>query len=176
MDEEKVVRAAQKQEPQAFEQLYNMHFDRIYRYLYFKTGDREAAEDMTQEVFLKAWQSIGSYKIKGMPFSAWLFRIAHNLLVDHYRKKTRTKELPLEEAEAPWEQNPAAILEKDIRRKELAQACERLPVAQREVISLRFVAGLSTAEVAEAIGKKEGAVKALQHSALVSLRRSLAWK
>jgi RNA polymerase sigma-70 factor (ECF subfamily) len=173
-DEERLVKLAKQRDSESFGKLYDRHFDRIYRYLYFKTGSPEVAQDLTQEVFLKAWDAIDSYKLKGMPFSAWLFRIAHNQLVDHLRKKTRRKETALEETVAASDANPAALIEDSITIEELAAACARLPEDQQEILSLRFAGGMSTAEVAQAVGKTEGAVKAIQHKALVALRRTMS--
>jgi RNA polymerase sigma-70 factor (ECF subfamily) len=171
--EESLVDRARQRDPEAFGLLYEQHFDRIYRYLAFKTGDRTEAEDLTQQVFFKAWDAIGSYKPKGLPFSSWLFRIAHNQLVDYLRKRSR-KELPLDEAEAPPSADPLSLVEHKMRLEELADACRHLTEPQQEVISLRFAAGLSTAEVAKAMNKSEAAVKSIQHSALVALRRILS--
>src|SRR4030042_4721196 len=166
-DEAELVQLAQQRNAEAFGRLYDEHFDRIYRYLMAKTGVREEAEDLTQQVFLNAWDAIGSYKSKGVPFSSWLFRIAHNLMVDYHRKRSIKKELPLEEAESlPSAEgsDPASLTEMRLGIEELAAACEDLTEAQRGVLYLRFVAGLSVAEVAKAVGKKEGAVKVMQHS------------
>ena len=172
--EEDLVRLAQKRDAGAFGQLYDQHFDRIYRYLFVKTGHQREAEDLTQQVFLKAWRAIGSYKQKGMPFSSWLFRIAHNEMVDYYRKQGKVEELPLEEAESvpsSEKSDPALLAETNLRIDEVVAACEKLTEAQREVLYLRFAAGLSVADVAKVVGKKEGAVKVMQHSALRALRR-----
>ena len=172
-DDDSLVRLVQKQDAEAFGVLYERHFDKIYRYFAFKTGDRTEAEDLTQQVFFKAWDAIGSYKPKGLPFSSWLFRIAHNKLVDYFRSKSKT-ELPLGDIDAPGGSDPASVVEQVLSSEELAEACKCLPELHQEVISLRFAAGLSTAEVAKAMGKSEGAVKAMQHSALVELRRILS--
>jgi len=136
------------------------------------------AEDLTQQVFVKALEHIGSYKYRGMPFAAWLFRIAHNQLVDHWKKKSRDKarEMPLDqvdETKIVGEDDPAFLVERQADIREVAAACERLSDGQREVISLRFAGELSVAETAKAMGKSEGAVKVLQHAALVRLRRIL---
>ena len=96
-DEQGLVRRAQQQDQEAFAQLYERHFDKIYRYIALKIGNRMEAEDITQQVFLKALRSISSYKWKDIPFSAWLYRIAHNQVVDYLRKKTRHPTTPLEE-------------------------------------------------------------------------------
>jgi RNA polymerase sigma-70 factor (ECF subfamily) len=173
-DEENLARRAQQRDPDAFSQLYDKHFDRIYRYIAFRVGKQTEAEDLTQQVFLKAWESIGSYKWKGLPFSSWLFRIAHNQLVDYLRKKSKRKETPLEEAHAVSATDSISDIEHKLMTEQVANACRHLTEAQQEVVSLRFAGGLSTAEVAKIMGKSEGAVKALQHSALKSLRAILS--
>jgi len=128
---------------------------------------------MTQQVFLKALQSIASFKWKGTPFSAWLFRIAHNLVIDHIRKETKRPTVPLDESSATSNGNPELVAERRLGMEQLVAATKRLTEAQREVISLRFAGELSVAEVARVMGKSEGAVKALQHSAIAALRKAL---
>lgn len=172
--EESLVRRAQQGEPEAFAQLYEVHFDRIYRYIVLKVRNQADAEDLTQQVFLKALESIGSYRWRGMPFSSWLFRIAHNQVVDHFRKRRKEKTLPLDETRAQSTVDPTLLAEQRLRMEQLAVACEQLSEAQQEVISLRFAGGLSVAETAKAMGKSEGAAKVLQHEALVRLRRILS--
>ena len=176
--EEDLVRRAQKMEPEAFGELYEAHFDRIYRYMMLRVRNQADAEDLTQQVFVKALEHIGSYRYRGMPFAAWLFRIAHNQLVDHWKKKSREKGrvMPLEqmdEAGMICDDDPAFLAERQADIKEVAIACEALSDGQREVISLRFAGGLSVAETARAMGRSEGAVKVLQHAALAKLRRTL---
>ncbi|MFC1859992.1 sigma-70 family RNA polymerase sigma factor [Chloroflexota bacterium] len=172
-DEESVVRRAQHHDQEAFAQLYEEHFDKIYRYVTLKTGNETEAEDMTQQVFLNALKSISSFKWKGIPFSAWLFRIAHNQVVDYFRKKKRT-DVPLDESLVSSDNdNPQVITEQKVDIEQLLQATNQLTEAQREVISLRFAGALSIAEAAKAMGKSQGAVKALQHSAIVALRKTL---
>ena len=173
-DEENLARRAQQRDPEAFGQLYDKHFDKIYRYIAFRVGSQTEAEDLTQQVFLKAWESIRSYKWKGLPFSSWLFRIAHNQLVDHLRKKNKRKETPLEEAQAVYDTDLISAVEQKLMGEQVVNACRCLTEAQQEVLSLRFAGGLSTAEVAKIMDKSEGAIKALQHSALKSLRAILA--
>jgi RNA polymerase sigma-70 factor (ECF subfamily) len=173
-DEESLIRRAQQRDQVALTQLYEDNFDRIYRYCAIKIGDRTEAEDMTQQVFLNAIKSLPSYKFRGMPFSSWLYRIAHNQIVDHFRKKSRQATVPIDETIAAGKDDPGQVAEVRLQIEELALATQKLTAAQREVISLRFSADLSVAEVAKAMGKSEGAVKALQHSAIVALRRVLA--
>jgi len=171
--EESLVRRAQKRDQEAFAQLYEEHFDKIYRYLALRIGNETEAEDMTQQVFLNALQSISSFRWKGIPFSAWLFRIAHNQAVDYLRRKKRTT-VPLDESLASNEDTPQRVAEYKLDIEQLLLATKQLPEAQREVISLRFTSGLSIAQVAKVMGKSQGAVKALQHSAIVALRRALS--
>jgi RNA polymerase sigma-70 factor (ECF subfamily) len=173
-DEESLIRRAQQRDQVALTRLYEDNFDKIYRYCAIKIGDRTEAEDMTQQVFLNAIKSLPSYKFKGMPFSSWLYRIAHNQVVDYLRKKTRHATVPIDEMTAAGDDDPREAAEMKLEMEELAIATKKLTTAQREVISLRFAADLSVAEVARTMGRSEGAVKALQHSAIAALRRVLA--
>ncbi|MFC1933866.1 ECF subfamily RNA polymerase sigma factor, BldN family [Chloroflexota bacterium] len=173
-DEENLVRRAKEGDRQALAQLYEENFDRIYRYVVLRIGDKMEAEDMTQQVFLSAIQSISSFKWKGIPFSAWLFRIAHNQVVDHLRKKTRQFAVPLDESLLSSDSNPQLAAEHNLDIEQLLSATRRLTQAQREVISLRFAGELPIAQIAKIMGKSQGAVKALQHSAIVALRKALS--
>lgn len=176
--EEDLVRRAQRRDPEAFGWLYEEHFDRIYRYVMLRVSNQADAEDITQQVFLKALENIGSYRWRGMPFASWLFRIAHNLVVDYWKKKSREKTAAvapeeIDEMMVESSNDPATLAELKFDMKRLSAACEQLSDGQREIISLRFAGGLSVAESAKVMGKSEGAVKVLQHAALVRLRRIL---
>jgi RNA polymerase sigma-70 factor (ECF subfamily) len=171
-DEESLVRRAQQNDQEAFAQLYEEYFDRIYRYITLKIGDAVEAEDLTQQVFLNSLRSISSFRWKGRPFSAWLYRIAHNQVVDHLRKKRRS-DVPLEETLVGGGDDPQRDAERRLDIEQVLAAAQKLTDAQREVISLRFTSELSIAQVAEIMGKSQGAVKALQHSGIVALRRAL---
>ena len=173
-EEESLVRRAQQQDQRAFAQLYEEHFDKIYRYVALRIGDRAEAEDITQQVFLKALRSISSFRWKGAPFSAWLFRIAHNQVVDHLRKKTKQATVPIDESVISSSNDPQLLIEQKLNIEQLISATRRLTEAQREVISLRFAGELPIAQVAKIVGKSEGAIKALQHSAVVALRKALS--
>ena len=173
-DEESLVRRAQQRDQEAFSRLYEENFDKIYRYVVLRIGNRAEAEDMTQQVFVNALESISSYKWKGVPFSAWLFRIAHNQVIDYVRKGRKQATVPLDESSVSDNINPQRIAERKLDIEQLLSATRRLTEAQREVISLRFTSELSVAQVAKVMGKSEGAVKALQHSAIVALRRTLS--
>jgi len=172
-DEESLIRRAQHREPEAFAQLYEAYFDKIYRYVVVRIGNKTEAEDMTQQVFLNALQSISSFKWRGIPFSAWLFRIAHNQVVDYLRKKAKRITVPIDDLPVVANDNPQLVAEQKLDIEQLNLATKRLTEAQREVISLRFAGELSVAQVAKVMGRSQGAVKALQHSAIVTLRKAL---
>ena len=173
-NEDSLVQRAKQHDQEALAQLYEENFDRIYRYVVLKIGDRTEAEDITQQVFLKALQSISAFKWKGVPFSAWLYRIAHNQVVDYLRRKTKRTTVPLNESIKSSDDDPVLAAERNINMESLSLATRKLTRAQQEVISLRFVGELPVAQVAKVMGKSEGAVKALQHSAILSLRKILS--
>ncbi len=173
-NEDSLVRRAQQQDQEALTQLYEENFDRIYRYVVLKIGNRMEAEDITQQVFLNAIKSISTFKWKGMPFSTWLYRIAHNQIVDYFRKKTKRTIVLLDESLPSGDSDPGLEAEQNLDIEKLSSATRRLTKAQQEVISLRFAGELSIAEVARTMGKSEGAIKALQHSAIRSLRKVLS--
>ncbi len=173
-NEETLVRRAQQNDQVALTQIYEDNFDRIYRYIVIKIGDRVEAEDMTQQVFLNVLKSISSFKFRGMPFTSWLYRIAHNQVVDYLRKKSRRVTVPLDESLPAFGSDPENVTERKVAIEEVANAAKKLTPAQQEVISLRFAGALSIAEVARAMGRSEGAVKALQHSAIIALRKVMA--
>jgi len=175
-DEESLVRRAKQRDQKAFAELYEEHFDRIYRYVALRIGDKTEAEDMTQQVFLKALQSISSFEWQGIPFAAWLFRIAHNQVVDYLRKKNKQTAILLDESlvsNVSSDSNPQLMVERSLDIEQLLLATKRLTEAQREVISLRFASELSITQVAKTMGKSQVAVKALQHSAIIALRKIL---
>ncbi len=173
-DEESLVRRAQQQDTAALAQLYEAYFDKIYRYLALRIRNECEAEDMTQQVFMKMLQSISSYKSKGVPFSSWLYRIAHTLLVDFLRQQNKKATVDIEGLPLPHTgEDPQHMMEQQVDIDELKKATKLLTGAQQEVLSLRFAGELSIAECAEVMGKSEGAIKALQHSAVLSLRKAL---
>ncbi len=172
-DEQDLVHRAQNGDKEAFTELYETYFGKLYRYVVARIGNRAEAEDMTQQVFVKAYKSISSYRWRGVPFSAWLFRIAHNLVVDFFRKESKRPTVPLEESLVASNDNVQQVVERRLDIERVMAATRQLTEAQREVVSLRFAGGLAIAEVARVMGKSEGAVKALQHSAIAALRRIL---
>ncbi len=173
-DEESLVQRAKQGDETAFAQLYEEYFDKIYRYVTIRMGDKMEAEDITQQVFLNAIKAISSFKWKGVPFSAWLFRIAHNQVVDYLRKSKKRVLAPLQESLVASNSDPQEIFERKLDIERLTLATKKLTPAQQEVISLRFAAEMSVAQAAKVMGRSEGAVKALQHSAVVALRKALS--
>ena len=173
-----LVRLAQEGDAASFGRLYERYFEKVYSYLAFKLGNPTDAEDVAEQVFLKALESLGGYKWTGVPFQAWLFRIAHNMMVDTLRRRSRRPSEPIDEAMSLSDDrravDPEAMLAERLSREGLLRAVDRLTALQKQVISLKFAAGLPNAEVARLMGKSEGAVKALQHAALAALQRHLS--
>ncbi len=156
----------------ALEELYLLHFDRIYSYLHMSVGNRHDAEDLTTQTFLKMLESIGRFEWKAVPFSAWLFRIAHNLAMDFFRAGKRVQ--PEEEVpEPPGSEEASAEYHAfhSIGRASMLELIAELSPEQRQVLTLKFVFNFANADVAGILGKTEGAVKSLQHRALASLQK-----
>jgi RNA polymerase sigma-70 factor, ECF subfamily len=173
-DVRRLVERAQDGDREALEELYLLHFDRIYSYLHMSVGNRHDAEDLTTQTFLKMLESIRRFRWQSAPFSAWLFRIAHNLAMDHFRATRRWQ--PEEEVpEPPGESEPSAEVAalQSIGRESMLDLIEGLSHEQQQVLTLKFVFNLPNAEVATILGKTEGAVKSLQHRALVSLQKHI---
>ena len=156
----------------AFGELYSIYLDRIYRYVFYQVKDKMTAEDLTEEIFLKAWKAIGRYKQKKLAFSAWLYRIAHNYIIDYFR--TRRQHLVLEEATLAADSNPEQEAEEKLIQQELAEAISYLPPQQRQVIILKFIEGLDNREIAQIMQKRQGAVRVMQMRALMALRQKLS--
>jgi RNA polymerase sigma-70 factor (ECF subfamily) len=173
-DEESLVRRAQEKDSQAFAQLYEAYFDRIYRYVAMRIRNETEAEDLTQQVFMKILQSISSYKSRGVPFSSWLYRIAHNLVIDFFRQQNKKATVDIEGLPLPdMGDDPQYMVEKQFDIEEIKKATKLLTEAQQEVLALRFTGELSITECAQIMGKNEGAIKALQHAAVQALRKAL---
>jgi RNA polymerase sigma-70 factor (ECF subfamily) len=167
-----LVRRAQGGDVNAFGELYDRHHGRIHRYIWGRVRDERVAEDLTGEVFARMVLSLPKYRVTGVPFQVWLYRIAHNLVVDHYRKGDHRVLVPLHHAEglSMGKSNPATIVERQITVERVKDALARLDPSQQEVVVLRFLAGLSLKEVALTLGKTVAAVKSLQHRGLAALR------
>ena len=172
-----LVDRAQKGDRVALEELYLIHFDRIYGYLHMSVGNRHDAEDLTTQTFLKMLESIGRFRWRSAPFSAWLFRIAHNLAMDHFRSRRRWQ--PEEVVpEPPGSEEPSAemLAMHSIGRESMLEMIETLSPEQQQVLTLKFVFSFSNADVATILGKTEGAIKSLQHRALASLQKQVTQK
>ncbi len=173
-DVRRLVERAQQGDRDALEELYLIHFDRIYGYLHMSLGNRHDAEDLTTQTFLKMLESIGKFRFQAAPFSAWLFRIAHNLAMDHFRARRRWQ--PEEEVpEPPGDAEPSAELlaMQSIGRQSMLELIEGLSHEQQQVLTLKFVFNFANGDVATILGKTEGAIKSLQHRALASLQKQL---
>ena len=170
----RLVREAQQGEREALEELYLLHFDRIYSYLHMSVGNRHDAEDLTTQVFVKMLESIAKFRWRSAPFSAWLFRIAHNLAMDHFRANKRWQ--PEEEVPEPDPGEGSAAEEEaleSIGRQSMLELIQNLSHEQQQVLTLKFVFNFSNGEAATILDKTEGAIKSLQHRALASLQRQL---
>ena len=170
----KLVERAQHGDRSALEELYLLHFDRIYSYLHMSVGNRHDAEDLTTQVFVKMLESIGKFRWRSAPFSAWLFRIAHNLAMDHFRSNKRWQ--PEEEVPEPDPGEGSAAEQEaleSIGRQSMLQLIEKLSHEQQQVLTLKFVFNFSNADAATILDKTDGAIKSLQHRALASLQRQL---
>jgi RNA polymerase sigma-70 factor (ECF subfamily) len=156
--------------------LFETHFERVSRYIAVRIGNRSEAEDLASEVFVRALRSVESYKETGAPLEAWVFRIAHNIVVDHLRRQGRRPgSIPLEDAPpVSREENPSARLEHEEELQGLRRALEKLSEAQRQVLALKFGAELSSEQIAQAMGKKPGAIREMQSAAVKKLRSILS--
>jgi RNA polymerase sigma-70 factor (ECF subfamily) len=155
-----LVERGQAGDRAALEELYLIHFDRIYSYLHMTVGNRHDAEDLTTQTFLRMLESIGKFRFQSAPFSAWLFRIAHNLSMDHFRANKR------------WQPEEEAF--QSIGRQSMLELIDSLSPEQQQVLTLKFVFNFSNGEAATILDKSEGAVKSLQHRALVSLQKQIS--
>jgi RNA polymerase sigma-70 factor, ECF subfamily len=162
-DERLLVEAARR-DPSRFAELYEQHFDRVYAYVMRRVGNRQEAEDITSEVFHQALEKIGSFEWRGVPFAAWLLRIAANASADRWRQRAREQGNPGKEAGEEFDFDQAN------ESARLFAMVRELPIEQRLVVEMRFAEEKSIKEIAETIGKTEGAVKQLQFRAIRSLR------
>jgi RNA polymerase sigma-70 factor, ECF subfamily len=169
-DEKLLIEAAQK-DPSRFAELYELHFDRVYAYVARRVRDRAETQDLTAHVFQQALANLGKFKWRGAPFAAWLYRIASNAIADHARRNMReTNDL-----QSATETTAASVDLEDVeRRARLFRAVDKLPDDQRRVIVLRFAEEKSIREIADELGRSEGAIKQLQFRGLENLRSRLS--
>jgi RNA polymerase sigma-70 factor, ECF subfamily len=168
-----IVRRAQSFDNDAMRQLYERYFPKIYNYAFMQMGDVHAAEDLASDVMLKMIESIQKYSFRGLPFGAWVFRIARNRLIDLHRRRKRRGEVDLSETLSTALANPQVLAERALERGQLQIALKHLTDEQRQVIVLKFIEGFDNRSVGKIMGRSEGAIKSLQHRALGALRRIL---
>jgi RNA polymerase sigma-70 factor (ECF subfamily) len=168
---EELVEKAAGGNLEAFGELYGIYLDPIYRYVFYQVKDKMTAEDVTEEVFVKAWKVIGSCKGKGKTFQAWLYRIAHNHLIDTLRSMQKT--ISIEKKNVAGISDPRLEVEAKLEHKELLEMISCLPENQKQVIILKFIEGMENREISTIMGKREGAIRVLQMRALSTLRQRL---
>ena len=170
-DQAALERAAQG-DKEAFGVLYERYVGRIYNYIYYRTGNAFEAEDLTERVFLRAMRHIVNYRDRGLPFSAWLYRIAHNLVANWHRDNSRRKEIPLDDALLTQQrsEHPERELLQAEERDGLLRLLRTLPADRQQLLILKFIDHMSNAEIGQIMGRTEGAVKSLYHRTLTALR------
>ncbi len=170
-NDEEILAQASQGEMDAFGALYERYVDRIFNYIYYRTGNASDAEDLTARVFQRAMKHITNYTDRGVPFSAWLYRIAHNLVANWHRDRSRKQEIPLSEAPlVAKEEHPERSLVNSQQQESLLRLIRSLPAERQTLLILKFVEHLSNAEIGEIMGRSEGAIKSLYHRTLLSLR------
>lgn len=170
--EHDLILKAQEYDPIAFGKIYERYYNGVYKYICYRVGDQELAEDLTMEVFVKGLEAIDTFTFRGIPFSAWLYRIASNLVIDYFRRQPTQPTVALED-KLLTDNEVQVHLESQFAHQVLREAMAELTDDQQQVIILKFVDGLTNTEVAQVLGKTEGAIKSLQHRALASLGKVL---
>lgn len=160
----------------AFGILYQTYIDKIYNYIYYKTSHSVDAEDLTEQVFMKTWEAVrrGKFMDQGVPFGAWLFKVARNVVIDHYRTKKEHSDLTKAYDVMAHEGDPEDLAQRRATDQILMTAIKRLTDDQQQVILMRFGDSMNNTEISAAMGKKEGAIRALQYRALLALQRILS--
>ena len=174
-EEEAALVARAKSDPQVFGQLYELHVRRIYNYVYYRTGNHHDAEDLTARVFFRALEHLGRYQERGAPFSAWLYRIAHNAVANWHRDKRWNQTVALEDLAGQLEHgdDPFRLAERSEAQAQLLRLVRHLPPERQQLLVLKFVERCSNQEVGEIMGRTEGAIKSLYHRTLIALRKDL---
>lgn len=171
LSDDEILTLASQGDRDAFGWLYERYIDRIYNYVYYRTGNVNDAEDLTARVFQRAMNHIVNYTDRGVPFSAWLYRIAHNLVANWHRDRSRKQEIPLSETPLIAKGDaPESSLVHNQQQEALLKIIRSLPDERQTLLILKFVEHLSNAEIGEIMGRSEGAVKSLYHRTLLALR------
>lgn len=175
-DEARLIRQAKSGDAEAFAQLYDAYVERVYRYIYFRVSDEATTEDLTSQVFLKAWENLHRYQPGNSPYLAWLYTTARNLVIDHYR--SRKESVPLDEITPRASEERTPDEESDLRSelRSMRAALRSLTDEQQQVLTLKFIAGLPNRDIARMMNKREGAIRALQMRALQSLSKRMKEK
>ena len=175
VNEDDILVSASRGDRQAFGALYERYVERIYNYVYYRTGNLHDAEDLTARVFQRAMNHIHNYTDRGVPFSAWLYRIAHNLVANWHRDRSRRQEIPLSDVPVipSKDERPEANLVRSQEQDSLMRLIRQLPSERQTLLILKFVEDLSNAEIGQIMGRSEGAVKSLYHRTLLALRDEL---
>ena len=176
-NERQLVLQAQDGDAEAFGRIYDAYVERIYRFVFFRVDDQQTAEDITSQVFLKAWSNLDRFQFSHTPYIAWLYTIAHNTVIDHYR--TRKVTTALEDVQLSQPDYAEAVenqIDLSVEMKTIKTAMRDLTEDQQQVLSLRFIEGMSNSEIAQQLGKREGAIRALQMRGLQALAKQLAEK
>jgi RNA polymerase sigma-70 factor, ECF subfamily len=176
-NERQLVQQAQAGNSEAFGQLYDAYMERIYRFVYFRVEDQQTAEDITSQVFLKAWSNLDRFQFSRTPYLAWLYTIAHNAVIDHYRTRKVTTALDDVQLSQP---DHSELVENEIdltaEMRSVKTALQSLTDDQQKVLTLKFIEGMSNNEIARHLGKREGAIRALQMRGLQALAKQLEEK
>jgi RNA polymerase sigma-70 factor (ECF subfamily) len=173
-NERQLVLQAQAGNSEAFGHLYDAYMERIYRFVYFRVEDQQTAEDITSQVFLKAWSNLDRFSFNRTPYLAWLYTIAHNTVIDHYR--TRKVTAALEDVRLAQQDHAEAVengIDLSVEMKSIKKALQTLTDDQQKVLTMKFIEGMSNHEIARHLGKREGAIRALQMRGLQALARQL---
>lgn len=176
IDIDTLVSLAQKGDSESFGLIYDELVDKVYRYIYFKTPSVEIAEDLTEDVFFNVWKNLPKYKKQKHPFSAWVFRIAHNQVIDYYRQNKEFIELDETLTDQNTENKPQRLIEKKLIQKEVQIALKELPDQQAQAVILKYINDFSNYEIAQTMQKSETAVRILLSRGLAKLKKVLAGK
>jgi RNA polymerase sigma-70 factor (ECF subfamily) len=171
-EEQEILKSASQGDLKAFGVLYEKYVERIFNYVYYRTGNIHDAEDLTARVFYRALHHIRTFTNRGVPFSAWLYRIAHNLVANWHRDRNRHQEIPLSDAPPIHYKGdpPEVALIQNQERDALLRRIRHLPAERQHLLILKFVEHMSNAEIGETMGRSEGAIKSLYHRTLLALR------
>lgn len=175
LDDAELIASA-KHDKEAFGQLYERYIHKIYNYIYYRTSNHQEAEDLTAKVFMRALKHIDHYDDRGVPFSAWLYRIAHNLVANWYRDRSRRKIIPLDEyiSKHIGSDRPEIVAEEHEEREQLLASIRKLSPDRQQLLILKYIDRLSNAEIGQIMDKTEGAIKSLYYRTLAALRDDLS--